>query len=183
MMRASRWRKCLHAALFLVGAAPAVLLLLTAVDYRDAQAMRTRLLQRELRDKLALAARHDEWAQRLRDMRPILADLERRLPRRLDRAAIERDVHAAADRAAAQTVSLDTTAAEYLKEGFYAELPVHAVMRGSAAQLLTFMDEFLRAAPLRRVTQMHWENAADAGDIRQLTFDATFFRYIDVEDF
>lgn len=123
---------------------------------RNATQEKTARLEKELlRDQHKLI-NHDVFAEQLSVMRPMLTQLKKQLPTHLDPAAIETTLREEAARSKVQLENLHE-AAEVLKEGFYAEKNITFQVQGSTENFFAFMDQVLRASPLRYVHEMKIE--------------------------
>lgn len=177
-------RPALHIAMNVAAAAVGTLLTLyllaTAYIDRSQEQYKTRALEKELSEKQRHLAHHDEYAAQLDEMRLMLAQVNVRLPSRLDASSLEKTL-----RDKANVAGMDTTSAhvgtETVAEGFYAALPIEVVMQGSTADFMKFMDSMLRDAPLRSVTAMNIEPVDNAVELRAaLTLE--YFRYVEQDE-
>lgn len=119
---------------------------------RESESHRTLALQRELDDKQAVLASHDDYARQLHDMRALLASAMERMPGRLDPAVLDKAL-----RDGATVTSVDIVDAKWSKEtakDFYAELPLDVTVHGSPSQIAAFMNTFLRESPQRTASAM-----------------------------
>jgi Tfp pilus assembly protein PilO len=170
----------LNVAAAAIGTLLALYLLATACIDRGQQQSRTQSLKKEVSEKQRHLDNHSEYKAQLEEMRLMLAQVNVRLPPRLDGPSLEKTL-----RDKAMLAGMDTTSAhvgtETVEEGFYAALPIEVVVQGSAANFLKFMDSILRDAPLRSVTAMNVAPVDNAVELRA-ALTLTYFRYIEEDE-
>ena len=150
------WQRTVIAAAVVVSSLHAVYFIQSAWLDREAEQSRTLGLERWLVDVQRKLASHDSLVEQLNDMRGRLPQAEQRLPVHVDPAGIETTLRDQASNSKIEITDLQV-GAEFVREGYYAEVPVILIVRGKTADFLAFMDTVLRASPLRRITQMNIE--------------------------
>lgn len=150
------------AAVAVIGSIHALYFIQNTWIDRQAAQERTTLLEKELAYSRRKLISHDVFAEQLKGMRPLLSQLEQRLPTHLDPSSIEVMLRERAAKSNVEIANLRTHA-EIMKEGFYAEIPVTFQVEGPAKSFFSFMDQVLRASPLRYVREMQIEPLDGSG--------------------
>ncbi|MEO8670300.1 MAG: type 4a pilus biogenesis protein PilO [Tahibacter sp.] len=163
-------------ALIFAGTLLALVIVGHAWRDRERAQLRTDSLKAELADKQRLSASHAEYSAVLRDMRPVLARFEQRLPNRLDPSTIERALREQATFAGVEIVSVHFDK-EKLRE-FYAGLDAQLVVQGSTAKFLAFTQILQRDSPPRKISALTM-GSGDATATVSADMTVTYFRYVE----
>lgn len=136
---------------------------------------RMQQLEEELEEKKDTLAHHDALAAELAQMRPQLAEVERRLPDALDPAALEQALRATATGAGVELDEVRFGKSE-VKE-FYASLPASIHVHGPIEKLQKFAARVQRDdAPFRQIKWLQIKPDPEAKTFRAAMV-ATYYRY------
>lgn len=163
----SRWSRPIIAAVAVIGSIHSLYFIRNAWIDRALVQQETTRLEKELAYDRRKLLSHDLLADQLTVMRPLLATLEQRLPAHLDTSSMEATLREQAAQSKVEITDLHS-GAEMVKEGFYAEKPMVLRVQGTTENVFAFLDQLLRASPIRYVREMHVDRSDGSGVTLQL---------------